>query len=83
MTVTLCELQLGFPCDPTRLAGARIGANMRDWKELLDLARLCFRQAHITSDPATADKFDVMAREYFARAKALNPQLREDDLTAA
>ncbi len=51
----------------------------RNWKELLELARLCARQARVTLDRATAAKFEAMSREYFAQAKALNPDLLEDE----
>ncbi len=54
---------------------------LRDDEELLDLARTCFKQARWTTDPAVAEKFEVMAREYFERARRLNPDLTVDDVT--
>jgi hypothetical protein len=66
---------------PVFLAADRASeARLRDDEDLLDLARTCFKQARWTTDPMVADKFRVMAREYFERAKRLNPDLSEDDL---
>jgi hypothetical protein len=66
---------------PVILAADRASeARLRDDEELLDLARTCFKQARWTADPVVADKFRVMAREYFERAKRLNPKLTEDAL---
>ena len=66
---------------PVMLAADRASeGRLRDNEDLLDLARTCFKQARWTTDPAVAEKLDVMAREYFERAKSLNPDLTEDDL---
>ena len=66
---------------PLILAADRAsGRRLRDDEDLLDLARTCFKQARWTADPMVAEKFRVMAREYFERAKRLNPALTESDL---
>jgi len=66
---------------PVILAADRASeARLRDNEDLLDLARTCFKQARWTTDPVVAEKFRIMAREYFERAKRLNPHLTENDL---
>jgi hypothetical protein len=55
-------------------------ADERQWRELLDLARSCSAQARWSTSADVAAQFRTMAREYFERAKALNPGLTEQDL---
>jgi hypothetical protein len=42
-----------------------------DYDDLLELARLCLRQASAARTPAAADELRRMAKEYQARADAL------------
>jgi hypothetical protein len=53
------------------------------YDDLIELARLCLKQAAATSHPATAARLRLMADEYQARAQALADEPRLPDTAAA
>jgi hypothetical protein len=65
---------------------AAVGDNacMPSYNDLMELARICLRQARQTASPAVADELQQMARDYQRRAAALNggtpPDIVEDEL---
>jgi hypothetical protein len=57
---------------------------MPTYNDLVELARICLRQARQTASPAVADELRQMARDYQRRAAVLNgeaaPDTAEDEL---
>jgi hypothetical protein len=50
-------------------------AELSPASQYLEMAQLCLGQARITLNPEAARAFVVLAREYAAKAKALDPDL--------
>jgi hypothetical protein len=57
---------------------------MPTYNDLVELARICLRQARLTANPAVADELRQMAKDYQRRAAVLNggrrPDIGEDEL---
>jgi hypothetical protein len=64
-------------------AALRDNACMPSYDDLVELARICLRQARQTASPAVADELRQMAGDYQRRAAVLNggtlPDIAEDE----
>jgi hypothetical protein len=58
-------------------------ARSMSYDDLIELARLCLKQAAATSHPATAAQLRRMADKYQARAEALADEPHMPDIAAA
>jgi hypothetical protein len=60
---------------------------MPTYNDLVELARICLRQARLTANPAVADELRQMAKDYQRRAAVLNggrcPDIGEDGDSSA